>query len=91
LNPGDSAHGAAQQLTIDTTDELLGAIPAADVATALCVRRNTLATWRRKGVGPPSMRICRQLILYPTERLFEWWASPAATRTRRRALQRSHF
>ena len=71
-------------ISLDTTDELFGAIPAGYVAVALGVRQRTLTDWRRRGFGPPSMRLGRFLTLYPAEGLLQWWASPAASRTRRR-------
>jgi len=69
------------------SEEIFGGIPAPYVADALCVRRATLAAWRRRGVGPPSMMIGHLLTVYPTRPLLQWLASPAASRTRRR-LQR---
>jgi hypothetical protein len=80
--------GPLPALDIDTADELFGAIPAPYVAAALCVRRRTLAAWRRRGVGPPSMRLGHLLTLYPTGALRQWWESPAARRSRLRVQQR---
>jgi hypothetical protein len=76
--------GPPPPLVIETADELFDAIPAPDVAAALCIRRNTLAAWRRRGVGPPCFNAARLLTLYPTDPLRQWWATPAASRTRRR-------
>jgi hypothetical protein len=80
---------ALPPLAIETADEVFGAIPASDVAAALYVREVTLVAWRRRGHGPPSLRLGPQVTLYPTEPLRRWWASPDARRTRRRVLRRS--
>ena len=81
-------HGPLPPLEIETADEVFGAVPAADVAAALCVHRRTLMEWRRRGVGPPSFKPGRLLTLYPLQPLRLWWASSDATRTRRRVEQR---
>jgi hypothetical protein len=78
-----TARGPLPPLAIDTTDELLGSIPEADVVAALTVRPGTLATWRRRGAGPPSFKLGRFLRLYPLRSLHQWWVSPEAARTRR--------
>jgi hypothetical protein len=84
-----NTQGPLPPLAVETADEVFGSIPAADVASALCVRRKTLAAWRRRGVGPPSLRFSHSVTLYPTEPLRRWWASPAASRSRRRVQHRS--
>lgn len=71
-------------LEIDATDEVFGAVPAAAVAEAIGIRRSTLAAWRRRGFGPPSMRLGRLLTVYPLADLHGWWTTPAASRLRRR-------
>lgn len=77
----------ADALALDTADAVFGAVSAAVVAKAVGVRRETLASWRRRGKGPPSMRIGRLLTLYPIEDLRRWWGSPAAAYLRRRQRQ----
>lgn len=80
----------ADALALDTVDAVFGAVSAAVVAEAVGVRRETLAAWRRRGTGPPSMRIGRLLTLYPVEDLCRWWASPAAAYLRRRQRRRAN-
>ena len=78
-----------EPLELDTTNEVFCSVPAAAVAEALGVRRSTLATWRRRGSGPPFMRLGRLLTVYPTRDLRRWWLSPQASRVRGRCVRRA--
>ena len=58
------------------------------LANLLGVQIDTLAAWRRRGFGPPWLRLGRRAIRYPESQLHEWLqfqAAPVASTKRPQA------
>ncbi len=53
----------------------------AQVAEILGQQPATLATWRRKGGGPPFIRLSAIVVRYPADELDRWLAERTATST----------